>query len=188
MHISATGYLEEGASCFTKAIADDEKMIEDSKEVETVSNLEKEKKKRVLHKEKRKAQALSLAAARLSAFVSAISVSGSALLSVSALLSRSNVFVPVPWLSASPSVSSVLGMSVAMPEFSAPLSVSGVLVSGSSALPSMFGVFVPIPRLLAPPSVSDMPIPGLFTPPSLSAMLVPALGLSLPPFSTWSFP
>ena len=45
MHISATGYLEEGAPCFTE-VTEDEKMIEDGGEAETVSDLEEENKKK----------------------------------------------------------------------------------------------------------------------------------------------
>ena len=47
MHISATGYLGEWASRFTEVIGDKE-MIKDGGEVETVSDLEKENKKKVL--------------------------------------------------------------------------------------------------------------------------------------------
>ena len=45
MHISATGYLEEGALCFTEVTGDKE-MIEDSGEAETVFNSEEVNKKK----------------------------------------------------------------------------------------------------------------------------------------------
>lgn len=47
MYILATKYLEKGAICFTKVIKDDEKIIEDSKKIETIFNLEKKTKKRL---------------------------------------------------------------------------------------------------------------------------------------------
>ena len=203
MHISATGYLEEVASCFTK-VTEDKKMIEDGRKAETVSDSEEEnKKERALRKKKRDARALSLAIACLSLSTSAVSVpesappflsasaSASALsvprlsaLLLSALLSASDVSVPVPvssafLLSAFPSA---FGVSVPMPGLLAPpsvLSVSGVSVPvpRSSAPPSMlsvFGVSVPVPRSLVLLFVSDL--------------LVPVHRLSPLPFPTWSDP
>ena len=45
MHISTTGYLKEGAPCFTKATGDEE-IIEDGAEMKTVSDSEEENKKK----------------------------------------------------------------------------------------------------------------------------------------------
>ena len=180
MHISANGYLEEGAPCFTE-VTRDEEMIDDGGEAETVSDLEEEnKKKRALYKKKRDARALSLAATRPSASASAVSVPGSAPPSASASA------VSVPGLSAllSSALPSASGVSVPVPGSSALL---------SSALPSASGVSVPVPGSSAPPSVSSVsgvsvPVPGSSTPPSVSGVLVPEPGSSPPPFPTWSDP
>ena len=48
MHISAIGYVEEGAPRFTK-VTRDEEMIEDGGEAETVSDSEEESKKKGLY-------------------------------------------------------------------------------------------------------------------------------------------
>ena len=46
MHISAIEFLEKRAPRFNEVNGDDEKLIEDSGEVETVSNSEKENQKK----------------------------------------------------------------------------------------------------------------------------------------------
>ena len=53
MHISTNGYLEEGAPRFTK-VTGDEEMIEDGREAETISDLEKENKKKGLYVKRRR--------------------------------------------------------------------------------------------------------------------------------------
>ena len=165
IYILATGYLEERAPHFTEVTGNDEETNEDGGEVETVSNSEKKTKKKALRKEKRDAQALLLAVARLSA--STVLVPG---LSAPPSATTSGVSMPMPRSSTLSSVLSVSGLSVPVPR--------------SSALPSVWsvaGVFVPMPALSAPPSVSFM-----------SGVSVPMLGLSAspglssPPFSTWS--
>ena len=169
INIFAIWYLEEGALCFTKITKDNEEMIEDGGEAETVSDSEEEnKKKRALGKEKRDARVLLLAAAcsslsasamsvpesatpSASVFTSAVSVPGLFTLLLSALLSASGVSVPVPGLSAflSSAFPSASGMSMPVPELSAPMSIS-----------SRSCMFVPVSGLSAPPSVSDVPVPG----------------------------
>ena len=57
MHISATGYLEEGAPRFTE-VTGDEEMIEDGGEAETVSNSEEENKKKGLYVKRRETRRL----------------------------------------------------------------------------------------------------------------------------------
>ena len=52
MHISATGYLEEGALCFTE-VTGDEKMIENGGEAETISDSEEENPKKGLYVKRR---------------------------------------------------------------------------------------------------------------------------------------
>lgn len=52
MHILTTGYLEEKAFYFTKITKDKEKINEDGKKAEMVSNSKKESKKKALYKEK----------------------------------------------------------------------------------------------------------------------------------------
>ena len=54
MQISATGYQEKRAFCFTEVIGDDEKMIENSREAETVSNSEEKNKKKGFYVKRRK--------------------------------------------------------------------------------------------------------------------------------------
>lgn len=46
LHILATRYFEEGTSCFTKVIKNNEKMMENGKKAEIVSNSEKVTKKK----------------------------------------------------------------------------------------------------------------------------------------------
>ena len=187
MHISANGYLEEGAPRFNEVTGDKE-MIEDGGEAETVSDSEEEnKKKRALRKEMRDARALSLIAARPYSSGSAVSVPGSAppfasasafTLSVpgssallsSALLSASDVSFPVLGSSAllSSAFPSTSGVSVTV------LGLSALLLFALPSTLSISGVSVPVPRLLAPPSVFGMPV------------LVPKS--SPPPFPTWSDP
>ena len=53
MHISTTGYLEQGAPRFTE-VTGDEEMIEDSREAEMVSDSEEENKKKGLYVKRRK--------------------------------------------------------------------------------------------------------------------------------------
>ena len=53
IHISATGYLEEGAFRFTK-VTGDEEMIEDGREAETVSDLKEKNKKKGLYVKRKK--------------------------------------------------------------------------------------------------------------------------------------
>lgn len=48
MYISVIGYLKERALCFTK-VTEDEKIIEDSRKAETVSDLEEKNKKKGLY-------------------------------------------------------------------------------------------------------------------------------------------
>ena len=163
MHISANGYLEEGAPCFTE-VTGDEEMIEDDGEAETVSDSEEEnKKKRALHKEKRDARALTLTATRLSTSASAVTVPGSAPLSASA--SASPVSMPGSSALLSSALLSASGVSMPVPGSSALL---------SSTFPSASGVSVPVPGSSAPPSVSGVPMPEP--------------GSSPPPFRTWSNP
>ena len=176
MHISATRYREEGAPRFTM-VTRDEKMIEDDVEAETVSNSEEENKKRALCKEKRDAWALSLAATRPSAFVSAVSVPRSAFLSVSAFASASAV--SVPGSSALPSASGV---------FVPVLGLSALLLF---TFLSTCGVSVPVPGLLALLSVLFVfglfvPVPGLSAPSFMFGVPVPELGSSPLPFPIWS--
>ena len=57
MHISATGYLEEEAFCFTK-VTEDEEMIEDEGEVETVFDSEEKNKKKMLYVKKKETRGL----------------------------------------------------------------------------------------------------------------------------------
>ena len=52
MHISATGYLEKGAPCFTE-VTGEEEMVEDGREVETVSDSKEENKKKGLYVKRR---------------------------------------------------------------------------------------------------------------------------------------
>lgn len=61
IYILAIGYLEEGAVCFSKVNGNNEEMIEDCGEVEMVSNLKEEIKKKALCKKKKNVRALSFA-------------------------------------------------------------------------------------------------------------------------------
>ena len=72
MHILSIRYLKKRSFCFNKITENNEEKNEDSEEVETISNLEKEIKKSILGKEKKDARALLLAAPRPS--ISAIFV------------------------------------------------------------------------------------------------------------------
>lgn len=153
MQISVTRYLQKGVSRFTKIIKDNKKMIKEGKKAETVSNSEKKNKKKALHKEKRDAQALLLAAACPSVSASAVSVPESASLSASAFAS----VVSMPGLSTllSPALPSMSVVFVLVPGSSALLSsallsVSGVSVSvlRSSALWSTSDVSVPLPEVV----------------------------------------
>ena len=73
-----------------------------------------------------------------------------------------SVSVPVPRLLALSSLSSVSTVFVPMPRLSAPPSVFGVSipVPGLSALLSVFGVSVLILKFFTPPSLSNVSIPG----------------------------
>lgn len=196
MHILSIRYLEKEALCFNKVTRDSEAMNKNSKKAGTVSNLEEKIKKTALHKKKRDIQALSLTAAcpfafavplhKLSAppFASAsvvfLLIPGSAFLSASI----SRVFVPMPGLTALPSVLSRFDVSVPMPGFSALPSVL-----------SMSSLTLPMPRSSALPSVSSvsgvfMLVPGLLTPPSVMSLFdvsMLVLGLSASPESSFLF-
>ena len=133
----------------------------------------KRTKKRALHKKKKDVQALSLATACSSAFLSAVSVLRSAPPSASASASVSAMSEP----ELSALLSSVLlfasGVSMSIPGSSAFL---------SSALPSSSGVSVSVPRLSAPLSVSfvsgvSVLVPESSAPSSMSGVPVSMLGV-----------
>lgn len=62
IYILAIRYLEEGAVCFNKVNGNNEDMIEDCGEVEMVSDLKEEIKKKALYKKKKNVRALLFAA------------------------------------------------------------------------------------------------------------------------------
>lgn len=122
-------------------------------------------------------QALSLAATHPSAIAFAVSMLGSASLSVSASTSASAMSVHK--LFAFPSASN---MSVPIPGLSCLL--LSALLSASDVSMLVFRLLAPLYILF----VSDMfvPMPGLLAPLSVSGMPVPKPGLSLLPFPIWS--
>lgn len=144
MPILATGYLEKGVFCFTKVTEDNKKTNKNNKKAETISNSEEEIKKRVLHKEKKDAQALLLAAAYL--YLSSVLMPG-----LSTPLFVSAFAVSLPVLGSTPPSASKSGVSVLVPRLLVLL-----------FLLSMFGVSMPVLEsiaLLSVLSVFDMSMP-----------------------------
>lgn len=167
--------------CFTKVTRNNKKI---NKEVEMVTNLEKEIKiKRAFLKEKKNAQALLLEVICPSASLSTSMPELSA-------LSRSAIFVPgffallLTFMSAMP-ISRLFALlfqsTMLIPGSSDPLFPFTISMPGFSTLPSLF--VVPVPGSFTLPSPSAMLVLELSALSSLSSMLIPRLSVFPSPFA-----
>ena len=176
MYISATGYLEEGALCFTKVIEDKE-MIEDGRKAETVSDSEEKNKKKALYIKRKRTHGFYHLQPLIRLRLRLLCLYLGPLLCLRLHLHLLSLCLDCP-LFCHPLFRlrlMYLCLCLGHPLFYGLLleSAFGVsmLVPGLSILPSMSSVSsvsVLLPRLSAPPSVSVMP--------------VPISGSSLPPF------
>lgn len=200
IHIFIAKYLEKRALCFIEVIENDEKIIEDSKEVETVSDSEEESKKRFYVKRRgmhglyHLQQLVRLRRHLLCLFLGLFLHLRLHLLYL--CLGCPLFYYPLFYMSMPMPGSSAFLLSTLLSMFDVSIPVPGlsalpfvssvsslsVFVSELSVLLSVSGMSVVVPGLLIPSSVSGIAVPifGLSTPLSVSGVFVPMPGSSVP--------